>query len=51
MKQAGRLWMFALTMPVLAWLLLRAMFDLHGFGHYPGPTATSSTTSPITSAT
>jgi multicomponent Na+:H+ antiporter subunit B len=40
MKQAGRLWMFVVTMPVLAWLLLRAMLDLPGFGHYPGPYGT-----------
>lgn len=37
MTQAARLWMFAVTAPVLAWLLLRAMAGLPGFGHYPGP--------------
>ncbi len=37
MKQAARLWMFAATAPVLAWLLLRGMVGLPGFGQYPGP--------------
>lgn len=37
MKQAARIWMFAATAPVIAWLLLAAMFALPRFGHYPGP--------------
>jgi multicomponent Na+:H+ antiporter subunit B len=37
MKQAGRIWMFALSAPVLAALLLAALLQLPGFGNYPGP--------------
>lgn len=37
MKQAARLWMFAASVPIIAWVMLRAMLALPGFGHYPGP--------------
>lgn len=37
MSDSARLWILILAAFVLAWLVLRAMAGLPGFGHYPGP--------------